>query len=111
MILRPPRSTLFPYTTLFRSRLSACRFYLLSLPWLHATFLRGGECAWTLWWRCDMNNMEKEFDKPLGLVTVLETPSGRSKWKSWVQLRGIVEQKAMRKRLLFSLLASLFFSL
>ena len=58
-----------------------------------------------------MNNMEKEFDKPLGLVTVLETPSGRSKWKSWVQLRGIVEQKGMRKRLLFSLLASLFFSL
>jgi len=57
-----------------------------------------------------MNNMEKEFDKPLGLVTVLETPSGRSKWKSWVQLRGIVEQKAMRKRLLFSVLASLFFS-
>src|SRR5207249_8905971 len=62
MILRPPRSTLFPYTTLFRSRLSACRFYLLSLPWLHATFLRGGECAWTRWWRCDMNNMKKEFD-------------------------------------------------
>ena len=56
-----------------------------------------------------MNNMKKEFDKPLGLVTVLETPSGRSKWKSRVQLRGIVEQKAMRKRLLFSLLASLFF--
>ena len=57
-----------------------------------------------------MNNMEKEFHKPLGLVTVLETPSGRSKWKSRVQLRGIVEQKAMRKRLLFSLLASLFFA-
>src|ERR1043165_910658 len=25
MIRRPPRSTLFPYTTLFRSRLSKCR--------------------------------------------------------------------------------------
>src|SRR6266508_5584911 len=25
MIRRPPRSTLFPYTTLFRSRLPACR--------------------------------------------------------------------------------------
>src|SRR3712207_7956629 len=25
MIRRPPRSTLFPYTTLFRSRCSACR--------------------------------------------------------------------------------------
>src|SRR5258705_8701497 len=26
MIRRPPRSTLFPYTTLFRSQNSACRF-------------------------------------------------------------------------------------
>src|SRR3989442_3312349 len=26
MIRRPPRSTLFPYTTLFRSRASACAF-------------------------------------------------------------------------------------
>src|SRR3712207_8275451 len=28
MIRRPPRSTLFPYTTLFRSRQSALRFYV-----------------------------------------------------------------------------------
>src|SRR2546430_11399298 len=27
MIRRPPRSTLFPYTTLFRSRLLACQFH------------------------------------------------------------------------------------
>src|SRR2546422_6296395 len=27
MIRRPPRSTLFPYTTLFRSRARACRFH------------------------------------------------------------------------------------
>src|SRR5256885_3953177 len=27
MIRRPPRSTLFPYTTLFRSRLPACAFF------------------------------------------------------------------------------------
>src|SRR3989442_4335780 len=38
MIRRPPRSTLFPYTTLFRSPLSqpdgcSCRSTLLSLPW------------------------------------------------------------------------------
>src|SRR2546429_4163147 len=31
MIRRPPRSTLFPYTTLFRSRDSSCQF-LSSLP-------------------------------------------------------------------------------
>src|SRR3712207_9153484 len=30
MIRRPPRSTLFPYTTLFRSGCSAGRLYLLS---------------------------------------------------------------------------------
>src|SRR2546422_6233548 len=31
MIRRPPRSTLFPYTTLFRSpRMGAARFYLVS---------------------------------------------------------------------------------
>src|SRR5258708_31144022 len=29
MIRRPPRSTLFPYTTLFRSRLRTGRFWLL----------------------------------------------------------------------------------
>lgn len=39
---------------------------------------------------------------------VAETPSGRSKGKSRVKLRGTVEQKAMRKRLLFSLLSSYF---
>src|SRR5258708_28224449 len=32
MIRRPPRSTLFPYTTLFRSRLGA-RFRECALPW------------------------------------------------------------------------------
>src|SRR3712207_8931137 len=31
MIRRPPRSTLFPYTTLFRSRSVPPAFYLLSL--------------------------------------------------------------------------------
>src|SRR2546430_12622994 len=32
MIRRPPRSTLFPYTTLFRSRLTAPRCYLAVCP-------------------------------------------------------------------------------
>src|SRR5258705_896652 len=35
MIRRPPRSTLFPYTTLFRSR--TCRNYCIRfLPWIDA---------------------------------------------------------------------------
>src|SRR5258705_4112721 len=32
MIRRPPRSTLFPYTTLFRSLLGACGFRLRGVP-------------------------------------------------------------------------------
>src|SRR3712207_8722177 len=32
MILRPPRSTLFPYTTLFRSRFQAARELVLGEP-------------------------------------------------------------------------------
>src|SRR3712207_8166307 len=33
MIRRPPRSTLFPYTTLFRSDLSGVIFVVLALVW------------------------------------------------------------------------------
>src|SRR5438128_4716157 len=38
MILRPPRSTLFPYTTLFRS------YVELALPGIHAGGNRSVEC-------------------------------------------------------------------
>src|SRR2546425_3912186 len=41
MIRRPPRSTLFPYTTLFRSSLAEPN--LLTLPGQEASFLAGGE--------------------------------------------------------------------
>src|SRR3989441_7703466 len=40
MIRRPPRSTLFPYTTLFRSRVRAARLYVTSLG-LYELFLNG----------------------------------------------------------------------
>src|SRR2546429_3775209 len=46
MIRRPPRSTLFPYTTLFRSRRevsSRSRFYRRSQPPASATLPRGRE--------------------------------------------------------------------
>src|SRR5690348_17462078 len=35
MIRRPPRSTLFPYTTLFRSAASCCASCLRLHPWYH----------------------------------------------------------------------------
>src|SRR2546426_6605230 len=42
MIRRPPRSTLFPYTTLFRSRLRVGdRLQLLQAPYLLGEALRG----------------------------------------------------------------------
>src|SRR5438309_5672023 len=40
MILRPPRSTLFPYTTLFRSRVPPLRERREDLPLLAQHFLR-----------------------------------------------------------------------
>src|SRR2546430_13117750 len=33
MIRRPPRSTLFPYTTLFRSTAAPCRRWYVTLPY------------------------------------------------------------------------------
>src|SRR2546425_6949259 len=39
MIRRPPRSTLFPYTTLFRSSSSNCRANGNSLPRVHGVYL------------------------------------------------------------------------
>src|SRR3712207_7649933 len=35
MIRRPPRSTLFPYTTLFRSRIAACFVFVFSAAMLY----------------------------------------------------------------------------
>src|SRR5438270_6491050 len=38
MLLLPPRSTLFPYTTLFRSLVGSSRFSLSNTPTLNANF-------------------------------------------------------------------------
>src|SRR5260370_41154596 len=40
MIRRPPRSTLFPYTTLFRSRPRDVWLSGLDQPWLHRAYVR-----------------------------------------------------------------------
>src|SRR3712207_7610255 len=39
MIRRPPRSTLFPYTTLFRSPLLLTPLVVLSIPWMPCSLL------------------------------------------------------------------------
>src|SRR3712207_7119719 len=41
MIRRPPRSTLFPYTTLFRSSLNVTSFLMVVVPVLTALLLAG----------------------------------------------------------------------
>src|SRR3712207_7215560 len=48
MIRRPPRSTLFPYTTLFRSLLSLAG-YLLVLVWQHWLALLLGSFLFLAW--------------------------------------------------------------
>src|SRR5687767_15734696 len=47
MILRPPRSTLFPYTTLFRSKAIRAGAWQLSKPW--GERISDCECGWQ--WR------------------------------------------------------------
>src|SRR5690348_17667130 len=49
MIRRPPRSTLFPYTTLFRSACSELRWaYCNHKATYFASYLTGGDCV-ALW--------------------------------------------------------------
>src|SRR3989442_6131029 len=50
MIRRPPRSTLFPYTTLFRSQPAAARFAFVADSPLRARFLRlsSGGAEWRI---------------------------------------------------------------
>src|SRR3989442_6280748 len=52
MIRRPPRSTLFPYTTLFRSLETACGAVVMIVPLaLHRSQLGAGnpELGWVSW--------------------------------------------------------------
>src|SRR5277367_7022480 len=51
MIRRPPRSTLFPYTTLFRSSSTICEFLIVSasstvLPLIHSAARRSRARRW-----------------------------------------------------------------
>src|SRR3712207_6954427 len=49
MIRRPPRSTLFPYTTLFRSRRSKnllCLFVLPLVAQCHSQIVHAYQCFW-----------------------------------------------------------------
>src|SRR3989449_3136741 len=67
MIRRPPRSTLFPYTTLFRSRVD---LLLLANTLLGTALVAGGTNAWNQIWERDVDaRMARTRGRPL--------PSGR----------------------------------
>src|SRR2546430_5274435 len=51
MIRRPPRSTLFPYTTLFRSLRPRCRRGRLESGWLLVSWLRADVGRQALRWQ------------------------------------------------------------
>src|SRR3712207_8622406 len=60
MIRRPPRSTLFPYTTLFRSGLS-----LHTAPWLYEHDVAA---IATDTWGCEVRPNEVDLFQPLHIV-------------------------------------------
>src|ERR1039458_8485107 len=72
MIRRPPRSTLFPYTTLFRSRLGqgygvTCLLLALDIVLFHALLGRFQECT-------DFTRRRWGFSLPAWLTGLSENP-------------------------------------
>src|SRR5690242_21111914 len=75
MIRRPPRSTLFPYTTLFRSqRAGADRHHLFSLLPDHAAqvSLAGRDCGWDTRQRSEEHTSELQSHVNLVCRLLLE---------------------------------------
>src|SRR5258708_13666869 len=90
MIRRPPRSTLFPYTTLFRSRLIAKRTQLKKLqkasePTIAARFkLQRDSLKWQLESCCDSRSEEhtSELQSPDHLVCRLLLEKKKNKLRT-----------------------------
>src|SRR5256886_13111958 len=68
MIRRPPRSTLFPYTTLFRSRVSSRN------PWLQGRWHR-----WPAVWRSEEHTSELQSQSNLVCRLLLEKKKKNTK--------------------------------
>src|SRR5947207_14153517 len=64
MIRRPPRSTLFPYTTLFRSVSALARMHARRLPQERRRFLK--------WWRSEEHTSELQSHSDLVCRLLLE---------------------------------------
>src|SRR3712207_7663877 len=66
MIRRPPRSTLFPYTTLFRSARGAARPSTLGLTLLGTGLVAAGASAWNQYLERDRDRrMKRTAGRPL----------------------------------------------
>src|SRR3712207_6938303 len=90
MIRRPPRSTLFPYTTLFRSTL---RF--LGLPFARVRKVSGGEKSW-FGVETDRKILnENSFDEFIKLVEELRSEEHTSELQSrqYLVCRLLLEKK------------------
>src|SRR5256885_9820323 len=71
MIRRPPRSTLFPYTTLFRSHSNMRARFLVPAPELATCCSTIGINSWeaaTLWLRLRSEEHTSELQSPCNLV-------------------------------------------
>src|SRR5206468_8605575 len=61
MFLRPPCSTLFPYTTLFRSSLPCAVAADTPKPELLVVYWASKDCRWCSYWESPSSGMEKRF--------------------------------------------------
>src|SRR5437762_7069291 len=68
MIRRPPRSTLFPYTTLFRSLVGYCVWEASELPPLYQEAISQAQEIWTCSQYCRSEEHTSELQSPMYLV-------------------------------------------
>src|SRR5689334_25341508 len=81
MLRRPPRSTLFPYTTLFRSAATACptRRLFSSGSWTFTRAAREGNSAARIWRRSEEHTSELQSQFHLVCRLLLEKKKKKKK--------------------------------
>src|SRR2546421_7928310 len=82
MIRRPPRSTLFPYTTLFRSRLGEDRFAAFGCAHCHVPRLPLDKNGW-IYTRSEEHTSELQSRSDLVCRLLLEKK--KKKLRGWVR--------------------------
>src|SRR5260221_7127528 len=99
MIRRPPRSTLFPYTTLFRSRSLERRRWraLVLITWLHILQPLARAYGWSM--RSEEHTSELQSHSDLVCRLLLEKKKKRKiqyhEQKRWRRLRAVLKPGVM----------------